>query len=245
MLQEIFSGLGAYRKALRMIFQMNLWPYMLLPMLISLLLAIGVFALAWGLGDDIGGVMSGWYPWERGAETVAKIANVFGGLLVAVTGILLYKNLVLVFVGPFMSPLSEKVENALTGNTYETGFQLKKMLRDFFRGLRLALRNVIREILFTVLLLILGLIPVFSPFTTAGIFIVQSYYAGFGNFDYFLERRANVRQSIRYVQRHRGQAVGNGIVFVGLLLTVVGFLFAPVLGAIAGTISGVENEQSQ
>ncbi|MEZ4981631.1 MAG: hypothetical protein R2769_08610 [Saprospiraceae bacterium] len=39
---------------------------------------------------------------------------------------------------------------------------------------------------------------------------------------------------------NRWSAVGNGMVFLGLLFTVVGVLVAPVLGTIAATIEGVE-----
>lgn len=244
MIKDLFSGIAAYKKAITLIFKEKLWGYIAIPILISLLLAVAVFGSAWGLSDDIGSVIAGWYPLERGSETVLKISNVFGGLLVAIIGVLLYKNLVMVIAGPFMSLLSEKVENSLTGNIHAGGLNPARIIKDLIRGLRIALRNITREIFFTGILLILGLIPIFSLFSTIGIFIVQAYYAGFGNFDYYLERHHNVRESIRYIKRNRWAAIGNGVVFVGLLLTIIGFLFAPVLGAIAATINGTQKSQT-
>jgi len=86
----------------------------------------------------------------------------------------------------------------------------------------------------------MGLIPIFAPFTAIAIFLVQSFYGGAGNMDYALERHFDVRGSIRFVKDNRGVALGNGIVFIGLLLTGVGFLVAPPLAAIAATIESVK-----
>ncbi|MCB0661097.1 MAG: EI24 domain-containing protein [Saprospiraceae bacterium] len=240
MINSIFRSFRAYTQAFQIISKLKLWAYALVPAIISLLLAIGIFSTAYGLADDIGRIIIGWYPWEWGAGVIEKIASVTGGLLIAILGLLVYKNLIVVLAGPFMSPLSEKVEKYLTGDTSKTKISVPGMVKDFFRGLSIAIRNLFWELLFTVVLLLLGLIPIFAPFTTAAIFIVQSYYAGFGNFDFFLERHFSVSQSVAFMKNNRWSAIGNGVVFLGLLITVVGVLVAPVLGTIAATIEGVE-----
>jgi CysZ protein len=107
------------------------------------------------------------------------------------------------------------------------------MLKDLIRGLRLAIRNIIRELFFTILLFLVGLIPLFSPFVSIAIFILQAYYAGFGNMDFTLERHFNVKGSVRFVRQHRGIAIGNGAFFLLLLFTGFGFLVALPLGAVA------------
>ncbi len=240
MINEIINALGAYTKSFQLISKHRLWGYALVPALISFLLAAGIFATAWGVSDNIGGLIMSWYPWEWGSNVVERIATITGGLLVGIIGLLIYKNLVIVLAGPFMSPLSEKVENILTGGAGTIQFSIPQMIKDLIRGLTLALRNIIREITFTILLLLIGIIPIFSPFTTASIFLVQSFYAGFGNFDFFLERHYKVRGSVQFMRNHRGAAIGNGAVFLLLIFTVIGVLVAPVLGTIAATIQGVE-----
>ena len=110
------------------------------------------------------------------------------------------------------------------------------MISDMLRGLRLAIRNATRELLATALLFLIGLIPVLTPFTTALIFLLQSYYAGFGNTDFTLERHFNYRESVRYVQRNRGLTLGNGIIFMALFLSVVGFIIALPLGTVAAAL---------
>jgi CysZ protein len=66
------------------------------------------------------------------------------------------------------------------------------------------------------------------------IFVTQAYYAGFGNLDFTLERHFRVRESVRFVRRNRGLAIGNGTVYLLLLLSVVGFLVALPLATVAG-----------
>ena len=78
-------------------------------------------------------------------------------------------------------------------------------------------------------------LPFFSPFVAVAIFLVQSYYAGFGSMDYTMERHLKVRDSIRFVRSNRGLALGNGAVFILLLMTGIGFLFALPLSTAAST----------
>ncbi|NJL75514.1 MAG: EI24 domain-containing protein [Saprospiraceae bacterium] len=103
------------------------------------------------------------------------------------------------------------------------------------------MRNIIRELIFTLLLLFASLVfPVITPFTAVLIFIIQSYYAGFGNMDYTLERHFNFQESIQFVRANKGLAIGNGLVFVWLILLGIGFLIAPPLSTIAATIETVK-----
>ena len=63
--------------------------------------------------------------------------------------------------------------------------------------------------------------------------------------DYTLERHFSSRESIRFVKSHRGLAIGNGTVFMFLLMTGFGFLFAPPLAAVAATIETVKRLEPQ
>lgn len=236
MLKGFSSGIFAYGKAFRLISKLGLWGYVLIPALISLLIAGTIGVSAWGLSDNIGDFLVAWYPWERGQSIIVGISTLFGGLLIVAIGLILYKHIVLVLSAPFMSPLSEKVENHLLGQSSTIQFSFAQMLKDLLRGLRIALRNIIREFFYTLLLLLLGLIPFFSPFAPFLILAVQSFYAGFGNIDYTLERHLNVRNSIRFVRANKSLALGNGLVFMGLLAIGIGFLIAPPLAAIAATV---------
>ena len=236
MFNGFLRGIGSYGQAFRIISKLGLWGYVIIPGLISLLLGGLIGTSVWGLSDNIGDFLIAFYPWEWGKTIVNKVATIFGGVLMIGSGLIVYKHAVLILSAPFMSPLSEKVENHLSGIDQSIRFSIPQILSDIMRGLKLAIRNIIRELFYMLLLLVLGLIPIFSPFTAILIFLVQSFYAGFGNIDYTLERHYNVRVSVQFVRTNRGLALGNGVVFMGLLAIGIGFLIAPPLGTVAATI---------
>jgi CysZ protein len=240
MVKDFISGITSYGAALRHISSHGLWVFILLPGILTVLAGAGVLLLGYGLSDNLGGLLVGIWPWEWGRSVVESIARVFGGLLVVVFGLIIFKQFIMVVCAPILSVLSERVEDQLTGRRSGAGFSFRQITSDILRGLRIALRNIFRELSLTIVLLLLGLIPVFTPFTTAAIFIIQAYYAGFGNMDFALERHFRYRDSVRFVQRYRGLAIGNGAVFIVLLLTFVGFLVALPLSTVAVTIETVK-----
>lgn len=240
MLNDFLDGARSYVSAFEHVTKYRMWGYVLLPGIISLLIGIGIFITAYALSDNIGDFLIVFWKWDFGKGLVSAVANVFGGLLIAAVGLLIFKQLVMVITAPFLSLLSEKVEKQLTGIEDSVGWSLKKIVSDIVRGLAIAARNVLRELSLTILLLLIGLIPFFTPFTSALILILQSYYAGFGNMDFALERHFGYRESIRFVSNHRGLAIGNGIIFLLLLFTFIGFLVAMPIGTVAVTIETVK-----
>lgn len=236
MIKDLTRGISSYTQAVGFISRHRLWGYFLFPGLVSLLLGAAIFTAAWNASDNIGEWIISFYPFDWGKSVLERVAEVFGGLFVAAIGLILFKHLVLAIASPAMSFLSEKVEKIVNGHSPAIPFTPARMLGDILRGLRIALRNIIRELFYTILLFIAGmLIPIFSPFTTAAIFAVQSFYAGFGNMDFTLERYYRVKGSVRFVRANRWLALGNGVVFMALLLTGIGFLFALPLGTVAAT----------
>ena len=244
MINDFFDGLKAYGKAFRLISKLGLWGYTFIPAIITILLMLGIGYSAYGLSDNFGHLLTGWWPFEWGSAFINSIGSWIGGLFIGIIGILLLKYIVLILVAPFMSILSEKVESKLTGKKNTQHFKLSKAFKDMARGLRLAIRNISRELFFTLLLILFGLVPLIGFISPILIFIVQSYYAGFGNADYTLERYFKVRQSINFARQHRGLMIGNGVVFMGLLMTGVGFLFAPPLATVAATLESIERLES-
>ena len=92
------------------------------------------------------------------------------------------------------------------------------------------------EVFITIPLLVLSLVPVLNIITTLLIFLVQAYYAGFGNMDYTLERHYGYKESVQFVKRHKGVAIGNGILFtIMLFIPVIGVLLVLPLSVTAAT----------
>ena len=239
-MKGFFAGIFSYIRALKIISKHRLWSYFLLPGLISILLGGLIFSTAYGFSDDIGNLLVEWYPWEYGKVAILEAGTWLSGLLIGALGLILYKNIVIMVAAPFMSPLSEKVEEIITGENYGSNFRARSFVRDLWRGVRIGIRNIVRELFFTGLLLIIGLFPLFTIFTPFLIFTIQAYYAGFGNMDYTLERHYNVRHSIDFGRDNRGLAIGNGSIFLLLLFTGIGFLIAPPLATVAATLETVK-----
>ena len=66
---------------------------------------------------------------------------------------------------------------------------------------------------------------------------MQAYYAGFGNMDYYMERRLDVKQSVTFVKRRKIAALANGAIFlVILMIPIAGVMMAPFFGAISATL---------
>ncbi|MGB5980705.1 MAG: EI24 domain-containing protein [Nonlabens sp.] len=242
MIKNIFKGLSAYSKTFGLISKLGLWKYFLIPMTISLLIAVAVFLSIYKLADNIGRWIASLWPWETGFETVTAISTFVGGLAILVLGFILYKHIVMALSSPFMSPVSEKMERHLFPEFYQNIKQRKTSnTEQLVRGLRINLRNLIYELLITIPLLILSLIPVVNFVTTPLIFLVQSYYAGFGNMDYTLERHFNYKESVSFVKKSRGYAIGNGIVFTLLaLIPVIGVIIVLPISATAASKTTLE-----
>lgn len=230
MLSDILKGLTSILDGFRLIARYRLWWYMILPSLISLVIGVAGYMLILPLKDELGQLLLGWWPWEWGAAVIDSIKNWIGGTLITLFFFFVYKYLVLIIAGPFMSLLSEQLEHKIYPGRPEAKFSVPRMLRETWRGLVITLRNIFKEIGFTILLMLSGLIPGLQPFVPVAIFLVQSYYAGFGAMDYTLERYYGVRESADFVSDNRALALGMGGAFLLLLfIPILGFILAPPL----------------
>ncbi|MAP53585.1 EI24 domain-containing protein [Altibacter sp.] len=223
MIRNVLKGIQAYRTAWPLINKLNLWQYFAVPMVISFLTGLLIGFAAWGLSDDLGAFFSLAWVWEWGADVVRTISEILAAMLIVALGLILYKHIVMAVSAPFMSPVSEKIETHLMGTTHT--HRNTTNASQLWRGIRINIRNLGMELLLTVPILLLSLIPVIGVVATLLLFLVQAFYAGFGNMDYTLERHLSYAESVRIVKQHRGIAVGNGIVFMAML-------FIPVIGII-------------
>ena len=233
--------INAYLGAFGLASKYRLYPYLLFSGLLSLAIGLAIFGSAYSFSDDIGNFLINLYPFDWGKVVIETIAGWFSGILIALLGFFLYKYIILILVGPIMSPLSEKLEEGLAGITDGVQFSWARMVKEFIRGISINVRNIIKEVLYTLVLLICSLIPGIALISTPGIYLVQSYYAGFGNMDFFLERHYNIKESAHFVRKYGGAAVANGGIFLLLLLIpFAGLFLAPFLATIAATKVGYD-----
>jgi CysZ protein len=238
MLKNILKGVQAYGGTFKLISQLGLWKYFGVPMLISFFTAIIIGAAAWGFSDNIGEFIAKIWFWKWGAETFRTISEILGAIIIIAIGLILYKHIVMALSAPFMSPVSEKIEAHLTGNIHT--HRNTSNAAQFWRGIRINVRNLLMELILTIPILIIGFIPVVGVISSVLLFLVQSYYAGFGNMDYTLERHFEVKESVQFVGQNRGIAIGNGMIFMlMLLIPVFGIIFVLPLSVTASTTETV------
>lgn len=239
MFKNILNGLRAYGGTFKLISQLGLWKYFGIPILISVLTAVGIGFAAYGFSDNLGSLISKAWIWDWGSETFRTISDILGGIMIVTLGLILYKHIVMALSAPFMSPVSEKIEAHLTGVQHE--HRKTSFGAQLWRGIKVNGRNLLMEIFLSIPIFIIGFIPIIGVISTVLLFLVQSYYAGFGNMDYTLERHFGYSKSVRFVSDHRGLAIGNGMVFILMLFVpVLGIIFVLPLSVTAATTETIK-----
>lgn len=241
MIKDFFSSIKSYFKAIKVIKELKLYKYFLVPILLGFILG-GIFlGTAYSLSDNIGSLISNLWKWDFAKSFVVGFSNFIGGFSVLIIGVLAYKHLLMALSAPFMTPVSEKVETYLTGFDAHEHEVKSSFMSQLFRSLRLNLKNLIIELLITLPLMVLSFIPVIGLVATALIIYFQSYYTGFGNLDYTLERHLNYSESNDFVKKHKGIAIGNGLIFTLMLfIPLVGITLTLPLSTVASTIDSIK-----
>lgn len=245
MLKEIVIAFQSYADAHQFIRKHKLWKWIIIPGIIYLILfLIGLYFFlktgnfmveylmthtnvkAWMDKIDTG--------WLKFFYTLAQIVIHFVLLLFYFS---LFKYIFLIIGSPVFAYLSEKTENIMEGKDFP--FNFPKFITDIVRGVRLAIRNLFWQTLFLASLFLLSILPVAGWIAPLIALFVECYYVGFSMLDYNSERHnMNYHQSIKFVGRHKGLAIGNGMVYYLMhLIPVVGWLFAPSYAVVAATLS--------
>jgi CysZ protein len=188
-----------------------------------------------------------WIPGFMQGDIMSVLTTILIWFVFPLLGYMSYKYVILIVFSPILGHLSEIVEEKLYHQS-APDFTIKTLFRDLVRGVVITLRNLILTIIYTFLLWLLVFIPIIGVFLSPLLIILtQSFYDGFGLFDYTLERKAySVKQSIRFSRAHRGTIVGTGLGFILLLMIpVVGWFAAPAYGTIAATLSALKMVESQ
>ncbi|MEO5501995.1 MAG: EI24 domain-containing protein [Ginsengibacter sp.] len=245
MLEELIIAIQSYFKAHRFIKKNRLWKWILIPGIIyAILFVLGIYYFWHSVSFIIDYFFSvvGIKAWFAKVNARwLQFIFLFGQLILQLILMLFYfscfKYFFLIAGSPLFAYLSEKTDAILNGRIYS--FSLKKLLKDILRGIIISLRNFFWQTVYTIGILLLGIIPVFGWITPLLALFNECFYFGFAMLDYTNERKGrSASESIDLVNRHKGLAVGNGMVFFGMhLLPVIGWVIAPAYAIIAATIS--------
>ena len=240
MLKGVYEGSTAYFKVYEVISRLKLWKFFAIPMLISFIVFLMILFISFSFSDAIGNYISSFWTWDFGRDTINSLSRIFGGLLITVIGFISFKHITMALSAPFMGPISKIIEDDFNGVVSQTNTSTPSGL--LLRGIRISLRNLLRELVLSIPILLFGLIPIIGFFSVILLFLMQAYFAGFGNMDYTLERHFSYQKSIFYVKNNRGLAIGNGIVFMlFLLIPFVGVILVHPFSVTAATIVTVKS----
>ncbi|MEO6916998.1 MAG: EI24 domain-containing protein [Chitinophagaceae bacterium] len=245
MLKEIVGAIDAYFRAHRFIRKHKLWKWIIIPgILYMLLFCVGMYVFFSSSDAAISYISNlvGVDKWlQKQRSGFLSFIFVMSEIMVRLTMVLFYfslfKYFFLIAGSPLFAYLSEKTEAILEGKDYP--FRFTQLLKDIYRGVRLALRNSLWQTVFSISLLILSCIPVVGWITPVIALFVECYYFGFSMLDYSCERhRLSPSESVVFVGKHRGLAIGNGLIFYLMhIVPFIGWMLAPSYAVVAATIS--------
>ena len=240
MLKGVYQGCSAYSEVYEIISRLKLWKFFVIPMLISFLVFSMILVVSFSLSSSIGSYIASFWSWDFGQETIHAISRFFGGLLIIIFGFISFKYIIMALSAPFMGPISKIIEDDINGVVSQVKTSTPSGL--LMRGIRISLRNLLRELVLSIPILLFGLIPVVGFFSVVMLFLMQAYFAGFGNMDYTLERHFSYQKSVFFVKKNKGIAMGNGIVFMlFLLIPFLGVILVHPLSVTAATIVTVKS----
>ena len=245
MLKEIVIAIQAYFQAHRFIVKHRLWKWILIPGIIyAILFFAGIYIFMKSSNHAIDYLFSvtGVKHWMQALQSGwLRFLFILGQVILYMVLMLFYfslfKYLFLIIGSPLFAYLSEKTEAIMEGKDYP--FNFSQLIKDITRGIKLALRNALWQTVYTISILILSFVPLAGTVTPLVALMTECYYLGFSMLDYNCERRnLSASESIAFISKHKGLAIGNGIVFYLMhIVIIVGWVLAPSYAIIAATLS--------
>jgi len=263
MIGDIGRGASAFFQAFGFLRQHRMAWLFLVPALLWVLFAFGLFTfsswLVGLLGEWWTGVLGvsvpvpeqeGWRGMWSDVKTFFSGTGALAALVVIKVALFLLlalvnKYVVLIMLSPLLAYASELAEEKITGRSFP--FNAVQLLKDAGRGILIALRNGFLELSITLLLwTVTFFMPLLIPVSAVLLFLVSAYFYGFSMFDYAFERRRmRVTESVRKVNANLGMVLANGALFSLLSkLWIVGLVCVPLMAAVGATLALVEKEQA-
>lgn len=244
-MKKFFYPLKNYGRALKVLFRHNLAGYLFIPGLLTFVLFVLFVSLGIIFIDDLAAYIQGHLPeWEWIQSKAANITmDILLGILAFLVFLISFKQVVLIVLSPVLGSLSEKVEAKLAG-VEPPKVTFKDMMNDIGRGLIINIVNLGLELILVFFAWLLGFIPIIGfVLSPVLIFLIQSFFGGFGLADYTLERkRFTIGKSNGHAYKNMAEMMGIGSGFLLIMfIPLIGWFFAPTLGTVAATLVTLEN----
>lgn len=255
---DLRSGFSGFFRAFGFALSNRMGWMFLVPVLLWVLLAFGLFHLLEGPVEHLRAWLAARFdiPVDPAATDWWAIIKTFlNGARELIMGIILKlaiayllfianKYIVLILLSPLLAYASERTEEIITGRTFP--FSWAQLMKDALRGALIALRNGTMELSATIGIWVLTLlVPLLAPISLPVLFLISAYFYGFSMFDYVFERRRmRIGESVRAVSDRIGAVMANGALFsLVMKLPLFGVMFAPVMASIGAVLATVRKEQ--
>lgn len=240
-IKYVFNG---YREAFSIIERKELKLFYILPGLLSFLLIFLLYYVSSKMSFSLFTQLSGMVNLQEYSKLAYYLVRILVGIICYMVYFLLYKGVILVLLSPFLSYISERVEEDRKGT--EIDISLKQNIKFIGRGVVVSSKYLLFEISGTLLILILGFIPMVNLFTPVLLLLIQGFFAGASIIDYTLERREmNSAASFGFVKRNFLFTVLNGVIFIlFFMVPIIGMFMAPLVACVAitrGTLELLDN----
>ena len=240
LLKEIVIAVQSWGEARRFIQKHRLFKWIIIPGIIYTLLFIAGMFFFWQSSD----MVVSWASRQLSIETwLQKERSEWLSFLFVMTGMMLrlimvlfyfslFKYLILIIGSPVFAYLSEKTEAIMENK--EHSFNWTELKKDCVRNSKLALRNCGWQSVYLIALILLSLIPVVGWITPIIALLMECYYFGYSMLDYsFARNNFSPSQSAAFTARHKGLAIGNGLLFYLMHIIII---LAPAYAVIAATL---------
>lgn len=239
MLKEIIIAIAAYGQAHRWMMQHRLWRVLWLPgLLYALLLLGGIYLFGQSAAIIVNEqllVKLGIRSWVDSADsallrfTVSFTGFIWWVMLLQVYGVL-FRYLWLALSAPLLLKTFDAV-HAVTRQHLPPSPSPATAGRFY----RLWGRNLLWQLVYLLALCVAALVPVVGWVIPFLVLLMECYYQGFSLLDVALARHGvSPEASIRHSGRHKGYALGHGMVYYAFhLVPLLGWLLAPAYGVLA------------
>jgi CysZ protein len=245
LLKELIIAVQSFFEAHHFIIKHRLWKWILIPGIIYALLFMFGMYLFWNSSDSAVTWLSrqigveGWLQSQK--NSLLNFLFIMAGLMLRLILVFFYfslfKYLFLIIGSPVFAYLSEKTSSIIEGRDFP--FSFSQLMKDAWRGIRLAVRNSLWQTVYVFSLVLLSLVPMVGWITPMIAIFIECYYYGFSMMDYSCERnKLSPTASIDFIGRHKGLAIGNGLMFYLMhIVPFIGWILAPAYAVIAATLS--------
>lgn len=245
MLRDFIISIQAYFKAHELIKRHKLWKWIVVPGIVYAFL----FAFSMYFFSKSANSVIEWLTLETGLEKWLNTLDqswigflfTIGGIIIWILMMLLYfslfKYIWLILGAPIFSFLSQRTISILENTPMpHTPQDYVEQITD---GIKKAIRNTLWQTIYIIAILFISLLPLLGWVTPLLAGFVECYFYGFSMLNYSFEKyNSSNFNSSTFINRHRGLAIGNGMVFYMMHgIIFIGWIFAPFYAVIAATIT--------